>query len=136
MNRFRIIVLFVLALLMTFGFIPKAEAFVMPPAIIADAQLMECDMLPGHGEPPGGGISGDCKVTNNKIGNQFFLLIRYDNATAAVASWQAELDADQFFARDGHVLIFPMGTWANGTPYDEWWAGYAAAKTGGVVKHG
>lgn len=115
---------------------PPAQAFTMPAAITTDAQLMECDMLPGHGEEPLGGISGDCQVINNKIGNQDFRLIRYDDPAAAVAYWQARLDADEFFARDGRVLIFPMGTWQVGTPYDEWWAGYAAAKTGGVVKHG
>lgn len=114
---------------------PPAQAFTMPAAIIADAAAMECVMQPGHGTFPGGGVSGDCTVTNNKIGNQDFTLIRYDDATTAVAYWQAQLDADQWFARDGHVIILPMGTWQ--TPaFDDWWAGYAAATTGGVVKHG
>ncbi len=115
---------------------PPAQAFTVPAAVITDAGLMDCDLYPGGGTWPGGGVGADCKFRNDKIGNQDFSVIRYDDPAAAVAYWQAQLDADQWFARDGHVIILPMGSWQVGTPYVQKWADYAAAKTGGVVKHG
>lgn len=113
-----------------------AQALTLPAAVATDAALMECVLYPGVNTYPAGGVGADCKFRNNKIGNQDFSVIRYDDATAAVAYWQGQLDADQWFARDGHVIILPMGSWQVGTPYVQRWADYAAATTGGVLKHG
>lgn len=126
----------VMAFALMFTFASSAQALTLPASVATDADLMDCVLYPGVNTYPAGGVGADCKFRNNKIGNQDFSVVRYDDAAAAVVYWQAELGPNQFFARDGHVLIFPMGSWAVGTPYDEWWAGYAAAKTGGVVKHG